>query len=144
MKALKTSLTASALVLALASPFMADSIEDSSAQPFDLSDHSLLFGKGVAMMQFATLSQQEMVETEGDWWPVIYRVGGGLTGMYSTGYGYLAGDGRDPFQFFGAAATGFTGGLWSPINGYRSAISTAGAGFTSGALGGFRSSRGWW
>jgi hypothetical protein len=95
-------------------------------------------------MQLAALSEQEMKETEGAWWPVVYRVGGGLAGMYGAGYGYLAGGGRDHKQFLQAAVTGFAGGLWSPVNAYRSAFYTFGGGFTGGVIGAYGTRRGWW
>jgi len=95
-------------------------------------------------MQVAALSDAEMRETEGGWLPVAYRVAGGLAGMYGGGYGYLAGGGRDPRGFLGSAVTGFVGGVWSPVTGFRSAVTTFGAGFSSGALAGFGSRHRWW
>jgi len=118
------------------------------ASPLNNDDMAFAFGDSFAvssdMGEMALLSEQEMKETEGEWWPVVYRIGGGLAGMYGAGYGYLAGGGRDPYGFLGSAAAGFGGGLWSPVTGYRSAFTAFGGGFTGGAIGGYGSSSGWW
>lgn len=117
---------------------------DAPAADFTKADLHVLFDHAGQPMQLAALSQQEMRETEGAWLPVVYRVGGGLSGMYGAGYGYLAGGGRNPYGFVGSAAAGFAGGVWSPVSGYRAAAGTFGGAFTSGAVGGYGSSRGWW
>lgn len=111
---------------------------------FTDTDLQALFEVADKPMQLAALSEQEMKETEGAWWPVVYRVGGGLAGMYGSGYGYLAGGGRSPAVFLGSVAGGFGAGLWSPVTGYRSGLATFGSGFTGGAIAGFGGSRGWW
>lgn len=111
---------------------------------FTDADLQALFEASDKPMQLAALSQKEMKETEGAWWPVVYRVGGGLAGMYGSGYGYLAGGGRSPTGFLGSVAGGFGAGLWSPVTGYRSGLAAFGSGFTGGAIAGFGGSRGWW
>ncbi|MCX7599322.1 MAG: hypothetical protein N2512_10745 [Armatimonadetes bacterium] len=111
---------------------------------FGEAELTALFDSADKPLQLSALSEQEMRETEGAWWPVVYRVGGGLAGMYGAGYGYLAAGGRDPYTFIGTALGGFAGGLWSPVKGYRSAIGTFGGAFSSTALPTFGSNRGWW
>ncbi len=115
-----------------------------AAATFTDADISVLFEVSDQPMQLAALSEQEMRETEGAWWPVVYRVGGGLAGMYGAGYGYLAGGGRSPSGFLGSVAAGFGSGLWSPVTGYRSGLAAFGSGFTGGAIAGYGGRRGWW
>lgn len=118
-----------------------------NAQPqvaFSEADMNALFEQDVQPMQLAALSGLEMKETEGAWWPVVYRVGGGLAGMYGAGYGYLAGGGRNPKAFLGTVLGGFGAGLWSPVKGYRSGLAALGGGFTGGTISGVGSWRRWW
>ncbi len=132
---MKKTLLSLALSSALATPVIAASNTDEK-MVFNLDNSQ--------SMQLAVLSQDEMQKTEGEWLPVVTRIGGGLAGMYGAGYGYLAGGGENPFGFVGAAATGFAGGVWSPVTGVRSAVGTFGGAFSAGSLGTFGSGRGWW
>lgn len=95
-------------------------------------EHQVFDVKQDKPMQLAELSQKEMKETEGTW---VANAIGGIAGMYGAGYGYLAGGGRDPYKFAGAAFLGGVGGAFSPVNGIRSAAATAGGAFTTSAIG---------
>ncbi len=119
------------------------STQYSYANQNTVSDAYLLFNitNNNPSIELAVLSPEEMKNTEGAFWQ--YGLGG-LAGMYGSGYGYLIGGGSNPWGFLAAAATGFTAGVWSPINGFRSGLTTLGSGLSAGIVGGYGSSVGWW
>lgn len=126
---------------AYASEAPIEALQPAQAAAFSEADLNALFDNAGKPMQLAALSGQEMRETEGALW---MNVLGGLAGMYGSGYGYLAGGGRNPYGFMGAAAAGFAGGAVMPVNGIRAGIGAFGSGFSSGFVGGYGSRRGWW
>ena len=101
-----------------------------SASPLNNDDMKFAFGDSSAaysdLGEMALLSDQEMKETEGEWWP--YYVGGG----------------RNPWGFLGTALAGGAAGLWNPVRGYASGAAAFGTEFTGGLVSGYVSSNGWW
>ncbi len=100
--ALATSLTT---VSVQASPSI---MQDDMNQIFSIGSTGGSFpvGAGKQSHQVAMLSNREMKETEGEWWPVVYYGGGALAGFYGGGYGYLAGGGTSAYGFVGTALAG--------------------------------------
>lgn len=104
--------------------------------PSEMHDATLIFhhtNSEDQTMQLATLTDQEMRETEGAIIPVVLYGLGALAGGYGGGYGYLAGGGGNPYGFAGAVTAGAATGLIGPVR----SISTAAYSFTSGFISGY-------
>lgn len=104
------------------------------ASPLNDQDMAIAFTSSATSSdigELALLSDEEMKETEGEWWPVYHGLGA-LIGMYSGGYGYLAAGGRDYRGFLGSAFGGALTGAFSPVRSFSSAALAFGGGTTAG------------
>ena len=75
MKLLKTTLLVSALSLGGVAPTFANESQTAVLPQFSPTDVKLVFETDAKPMELAALSQQEMKETEGAWWPIVYYGG---------------------------------------------------------------------
>lgn len=108
--------------------------------PSEIHDATLIFhhtNSEDQTMQLATLTDQEMRETEGAIIPVALYGLGVLAGGYGGGYGYLAGGGGNPYGFTSAVITGAAGGLVGPVRSISTGLITFTGGFLSGYAGNF-------
>jgi hypothetical protein len=105
---------------------------------FSQAEVHAMFEPADKPMEIVALSSVEMKETEGAW---VFNAFGGLAGMYGSGYGYLAGGGRNPYGFAVSALAGTAGGFFSPVTGVRSGLMTFGGAFASSGIGTWGSSR---
>lgn len=135
--ALATSLTT---VSVQASPSI---VQDDINQIFSIGSTGGNFPVGGSKQshQVAMLSNREMKETEGDWWPVVYYAGGGIVGAVGGGYSYVS---LTAMASSHGTSVGSWGGFWGSvaggaIGGVASPATSWGAGILSGGLGAYGS-----
>lgn len=74
----------------------------------------------------------EIQNVSGGW--IVAHAAGAVLGGYASGYGYLAGGGKDPDRFRNAVIAGAAGGALSPVRGIASGATAIASGIVSGAV----------
>lgn len=132
---IKSTLFAGVLAASMAVPAFANDAPVATPLPqFTAVDTQMLFAQDAMPMQLAVLSQQEMMETEGAWWPVA----GAFLGATHYGFSCVPNCTAAGFGYHAAA------GAFAPVRGAQAVIWGFNGAAASGMGSNIGSSRGWW